>query len=145
MGTGAGFLLKAHRNGLTGQEPFCRAKGTWNTQTLPPGDPNSSTTSSRSRKARAKHCTQVSCPIPKVHRKNAQKRNLTKNQKARSVRHIEARPHPPRTHTNAHKEESRRSRKASLSYLLSFQFLDSPVALLLLLFLLYQHRVSHEP
>lgn len=49
------------------------------------------------------------------------------------------------THTEAHKEESGRSRKATLSYLLRFQFLDSPVVLLLLLFLLYQHTVSHEP
>lgn len=67
-------------------------------------------------------------------------RNLTENPKALGrVRHPEAHPTPPNrcTQSGTHK-------KATLSYLLGFQFLDSPVVLLLLLFLLDQHRVSHE-
>lgn len=44
--------------------------------------------------------------------------------------------------TYRHGEIQKRWRGA-LSYLFCFQFLDSPVALLLLLFLLYQNRVPH--
>ena len=55
--------------------------------------------------ATAKHCSQVSCPGPNAHRRDAQKRNLTTSQKARrGARHIEAppRPPPPPTPTQMH-------------------------------------------